>query len=136
MKQIKRIILTHFHEDHTGLVNKLTKEYSIPVYASQIAITRLKCEGEYLQQKLTFYQELYKQYGVTDFAVERLTKMENTLRNKEKVMLQSAILQLEEGQQIGGLHVIAVPGHSPDSIGLWDKENGWLFAGISYWLPG
>lgn len=129
MKQIKRIILTHFHEDHTGLVNKLTKEYSIPVYASQIAITRLKCEGDYLQQKLTFYQELYKQYGVTDFAVERLTKMENTLRNKEKVMLQSAILRLEEGQQIGGLHVIAVPGHSPDSIGLVDKENGWLFAG-------
>lgn len=129
IKQIKRIILTHFHEDHTGLVNKLAMDYSIPVYASQVAITRLKCEGDYLQQKLTFYQELYKQYGVSDFAVERLAKMENTLRNKEKVMLHPTIFLLEEGQQIGGLHVMAVPGHSPDSIGLLDKENGWLFAG-------
>ncbi len=129
IKKINRIILTHFHEDHTGLVNKLAKDYSIPVYASQIAITRLKCEGDYLQKKLTFYQELYNQYGVMEYAIERLAKMENTLHNKEKVILLPTIKRLEEGQQIGGLQIIAVPGHSPDSIGFWDKENGWLFAG-------
>ena len=129
INQINRIILTHFHEDHTGLVNKLAMDYSIPVYASQMAITRLKCEGGYLQQKLTFYKELYTQYGVTELAAERLAKMENTLHNKEKVMLHPTIFPLEEGQLIGGLHVLEAPGHSPDSIGLLDQERGWLFAG-------
>lgn len=127
--QITRIILTHFHNDHIGVVNQITKDYPIPVYASEIAIPRLKCEDEYLQQKLAFYYELYEQYGVKDFSRERMAKMENTLHNKESVMLYPPIMKLEDGQEIGGLLVVAAPGHSPDSICLFDEETGWLFAG-------
>lgn len=127
--QITRIILTHFHNDHIGVVNPITKEYPVPVYASEIAIPRLKCEDDYLQQKLTFYYGLYEQYGVPEFAQERMAKMENTLHNKEHVMIYPPILKLEEGQEIAGLRVIAAPGHSPDSICLFDEETGWLFAG-------
>ena len=127
--QITRIILTHFHNDHIGVVNQITNEYRIPVYASEIAIPRLKCEDEYLQQKLAFYYELYEQYGVTEFSSERMAKMENTLRNKEHVMLRPPIMKLDDGQEIGGLRVVAAPGHSPDSICLFDEETGWLFAG-------
>lgn len=127
--QINRIILTHFHNDHIGVVNRITKEHRIPVYASEIAVPRLKCEDDYLQQKLTFYYDLYSQYGVSEFSKARMAKMENTLRNKEQVMLHSEIRVIEEGQIIDGLRVIATPGHSPDSICLLDEETGWLFAG-------
>lgn len=127
--QINRIIITHFHNDHIGVVNRITKEHRIPVYASEIAVPRLKCEEDYLQQKLTFYYDLYSQYGVSEFSKARMAKMENTLRNKEQVMLHSEIRVIEEGQEIGGLRVIATPGHSPDSICLLDEETGWLFAG-------
>lgn len=127
--QITRIILTHFHNDHIGVVNQIANDSPVPVYASEIAIPRLKCEVNYLQQKLAFYYDLYEQYGVTEFARERMTKMENTLHNKEYVMLYPPILKLEDGQEIGGLRVVAAPGHSPDSICLFDEETGWLFAG-------
>ena len=127
--QITRIILTHCHNDHIGVVNQITSEYPIPVYASEMAIPRLKCEDDYLQQKLTFYYGLYEQYGVPEFARERMAKMENTLHNKEHVMISPQILKLEDGQEIGGLRVVSAPGHSPDSICLFDEETGWLFAG-------
>ena len=129
INQITRIILTHFHNDHIGVVNQITNDYPIPVYASEIAIPRLKCEDDYLQQKLSFYYDLYEQYGVPEFARERMAKMENTLHNKEHVMIYPPIMKLEEGQEIGGLRVMAAPGHSPDSICLFDEETGWLFAG-------
>ncbi|MGN7479524.1 MBL fold metallo-hydrolase [Solibacillus silvestris] len=127
--QITRIILTHFHNDHIGVVNQITRGHPIPVYASEIAIPRLKCEDDYLRQKLAFYYELYEQYGVTEFSHERMAKMENTLRNKEQVMLHPTIIPIEEGQQIEGLRAVTAPGHSPDSICLFDEEVGWLFAG-------
>lgn len=129
INQITRIILTHFHNDHIGVVNQITDDYPIPVYASEIAIPRLKCEDDYLQQKLVFYYELYEHYGVTEYSLERMAKMENTIHNKEQVMLNPPITQLEDGQQIGGLRIVAAPGHSPDSICLFDEETGWLFAG-------
>lgn len=129
ISQLTRIILTHFHNDHIGVVNQITNENPIPVYASKISIPRLKCENDYLQQKLAFYSELYEQYGVTEFARERMAKMENTIHNKEHVMLYTPINQLEDSQQIGGLRVVDAPGHSSDSICLFDEETGWLFAG-------
>lgn len=129
INQITRIILTHFHNDHIGVVNQIANEYPVPVYASEIAITRLKCDDDYLQQKLTFYYELYEQYGVPEFARERMAKMENTLHNKEQVMIYPPIIKLEDGQEIGGLRVMAAPGHSPDSICLFDEKTGWLFGG-------
>ena len=129
INQITRIILTHFHNDHIGVVNQITNVYPTPVYASHIAIPRLKCEDDYLQQKLTFYYALYEQYGVPEFAHERMAKMENTLHNKEHVMIYPQVIKLGDGQEIGGLQVIAAPGHSPDSICLFDEEAGWLFAG-------
>ena len=129
LERINRIILTHFHGDHIGMVNTITKQHRVPIYASEMAIPRLKCEEAYLRQKITFYNELYAQYHVTDFSVERMEKMEKTLQNKEQTMIHSEIISLSEGQSIAGLEVVATPGHSPDSICLYDREMGWLLAG-------
>lgn len=126
---INRIVLTHFHSDHIGMVNTLVERYRMPVYASKMAIPRLKCEDAYLQQKLTFYGDVYKQYGVTDLAAGRMARLEKTLQNKEHLMLNMEILPLVEGETIANLQVIAAPGHSPDSICLYDAETGWLLAG-------
>lgn len=127
--QINRIVLTHFHADHIGIVNKLAEQYGMLVYASAIAIPRLKCEESYLRQKVEFYYDLYEQYNVTLFATERMARLEATLQNKERVMLHSEILMIREGEQLAGLDIMATPGHSPDSICLYDRETGWLFAG-------
>lgn len=129
LTQVNRIILTHFHADHIGLVNKIRRLHHIPVYASDIAIPRLKCVDDYLHQKVAFYHDLYRQYGVSDLAKERMAKLEKTLQQKEKIMIVSAIERIGDGEQLAGLHVLAAPGHSPDSICLYDAQTGWLFAG-------
>ncbi|MER2191713.1 MAG: MBL fold metallo-hydrolase [Solibacillus sp.] len=127
--RINRIVLTHFHADHIGMVNTLVEKYGMPVYASDIAIPRLKCEEDYLRQKLDFYYELYAQYNVMKFASERMARLEATLTNKERVMLHTDLLTICDGEQIAGLDVLAAPGHSPDSVCLYDSETNWLFAG-------
>lgn len=127
--KINRIVLTHFHADHIGLVNELVAQYGMPVYASVIAVPRLKCEDRYLRQKLAFYHDLYVQYNVLSFARERMAKLAQTLHNKERIMLHSDIFIVGDGEEIAGLHVIDAPGHSPDSVCLYDAETGWLFAG-------
>lgn len=125
--QINRIVLTHFHADHTGMVNALTANHPIPVYASTLAIPRLKFEESYLQQKISFYDESYEQFGVLQFANERMEKLRKTLKNRKKLRIHTEIFPLKE--EIAGLQILKTPGHSPDSISLYDHETGWLFAG-------
>jgi len=126
-KQINRMVLTHFHADHTGMVNVLTANHHIPVYASRLAIDRLKFDINYLQQKMKFYEETYEQYGVLHFANERMEKLRETLQNRKQLQIRSEIFPLKE--EIAGLQILKTPGHSPDSISLYDDETGWLFAG-------
>lgn len=127
--QINRIVLTHFHADHIGVVDTLVSRYGMPVYASELAIPRLLCEDSYLQQKLVFYEDIYTQYNVRHLATKRLERLAETAQNKERIMLHTDILPLQEAGRIGGLRIITVPGHSPDSLCLHDEETGWLFAG-------
>lgn len=127
--QITRIVLTHFHEDHIGLVSELVARYGMPVYASEHAIQRLYCEEDYLRQKLAFYEKVYADYGVATLAKTRLEKMAHTLQGHEYLGLRMPLLPLTAGMQLAGLHIVATPGHSPDSISLYDAEIGWLFTG-------
>lgn len=127
--QITRIVLTHFHEDHIGLVSELVARYGMPVYASERAIPRLSCDEDYLRQKLAFYEKVYADYGVATVAKTRLQKMAHTLQQHEHLGLRMPIRLLVAGEQIAGLHSIATPGHSPDSISLYDTDTGWLFTG-------
>jgi len=43
---------------------------------------------------------------------------------------------LAEGDTIGPFTVLHLPGHTPGSIGLWDKESGILFSGDTLFDDG
>lgn len=126
---IDQILLTHHHEDHIGLVNYIVQQKQMPVYAHKIALPRLYFTEEYLIQKQTFFTQLYRQYGCEEVAQQRLLKMQQTMKNSEHLKLNTNIMPLEHHDSIDDLQVIAVPGHSPDSIMFYDHQTKWLFTG-------
>lgn len=129
LKQIKSIILTHFHSDHTGLVKWLVKELDIPVHASCLAVPRIAHDEMYLNNKVTIYEELYKQYGILQYAETRMNKLRQTYEKRHELRLDFNLMSLKEGDKVAGLLVLSTPGHSPDSISFYDVETGWLFGG-------
>lgn len=136
LKNISRILLTHFHSDHTGLVKWLSKELDVPIYASSLAIPRILHDETYLQRKVTIYESLYKQYGVLTYAERRMSKLRQTYAKREALQFDANIQALSAGDTVAGLQVMYTPGHSPDSISFYDAETGWLFAGDALFETG
>ncbi|MEK4426714.1 MBL fold metallo-hydrolase [Solibacillus sp. FSL K6-1523] len=126
---IDQILLTHHHEDHIGLVNYIIQQHQIPVYAYTLALPRLYFTEEYQIQKKTFFERLYKQYGCEEVAQQRLLKMQQTMKNSNQLKIKGTITALDHHDMLDDLQVIAVPGHSPDSIMFYDQQAKWLFVG-------
>lgn len=126
---IDTIILTHHHEDHIGIVNEVLAIKEVPIYAYNSAIERLQFDEAYLKNKLLFFEQLYKDYGCYDKARDRLDKLKQTIQNGKHKKINANIIPLYVGDIVNGLEVIHMPGHSPDSILLYDNETKWAFSG-------
>lgn len=104
----ERILLTHFHEDHSGNAGYLSRKWNIPVYAHPSG-------GDILR----------KGYKMSPLGI----LMNGSV---DKVFTKP----LHEGQIIdtgkGTLQPVYTPGHSHDHYAYYVKEKGWLFSGDLY----
>ncbi|MFS0576969.1 MBL fold metallo-hydrolase [Sporosarcina sp. 179-K 3D1 HS] len=129
ISDIDRILLTHHHGDHVGLVSRILEMRQIPVYAHPTAIPRLKMDTDFLQMRYRFFQQLYKKMGCGTAGDARLAKFQETIQKANELALKTDILPIVEGDIVAGLHVLETPGHSPDSISFLDPDRQWLFVG-------
>ena len=129
LTDIDQIILTHHHIDHIGMVNKIIEKKQIPVFAHSTAIERLALTEQYQRTKIEFFEGLYAYYGCEDLLKTRIEKMYKTLQNDEGLRIQTLIQPIQAQDHIGDLFVLETPGHSLDSISLYDQQTGWLFTG-------
>ncbi len=106
--KIEKIVLTHFHEDHSGNAAYLSKKWNVPVYAHPAGGKILK-EG---------------------YRMSPLGILMNGSVDKVRT------LPISEGQLIdtGKLKLLPIytPGHSHDHYAFYIKEKGWLFSGDLY----
>lgn len=107
--EFEQVILTHHHEDHTGLAPWIQSVKEVPIYIHEKGIELCRQKA-----KLPMYRRLF--WGArVPFSPKKLS---NTF--------QSANYSWE---------VIATPGHAPDHIALYNRERGWMFGGDLYVLP-
>ncbi|GAA0438894.1 MBL fold metallo-hydrolase [Lentibacillus halophilus] len=126
---IDKIILTHSHDDHTGIVHHLLSEHDIPVYAHKNAAPRLNREWAYLHHRLAFFDQFYEEMGCRERGREHVALLRQRANEKESQALNTDISPLQEGDVIDGFEVIETPGHWPDHIVLCHRESGDVFAG-------
>ena len=104
------IVNTHMHIDHCLGNNYIIKKYGIhtAAYATEIAF------GENLDQQARFFGLNLKGFNTTVDII------------------------LSDGQLIpvgpNTVEIIAVPGHSPGGISIYDRADGWLLSGDSLFL--
>ncbi|MEO8394118.1 MAG: MBL fold metallo-hydrolase [Chloroflexota bacterium] len=105
---IKRILLTHAHGDHIGALPTLRTQSGAPIIASEIE----------------------KPYAEGTLPVSRpgagLKVPAQTIRG---ITVDRTVKDGDMIDALGGLQVIATPGHSPGHISFWQPERKILIAG-------
>jgi glyoxylase-like metal-dependent hydrolase (beta-lactamase superfamily II) len=105
-KKIEKVLLTHYHEDHSGNASALSDFFNVNVYGHDITADKMGKDF-----KIRFYQ-LYTwgKSGIT--SLSPLPSFIETERYK--------------------LMPIHTPGHSKDHTVYLEENNGWLFSGDLY----
>jgi len=125
MKDIQYIFITHAHDDHVGFLNQLLEKTNAKVILHPEAVERLKAgqnsfEGGCSSVQAWIFCQLMKLFGKgehrfqpVDASERYIVISEGTLPDIEKTLFAK---------------VIALPGHTKDSIGLL-FDNHALFCG-------
>ncbi len=128
LSNLTGIILTHHHRDHIGLVNRITSEYAIPVYAHPLSIPHLKRDPGFLEMRIDFFKKLYEEMDCTENGTRQIEFLKMSLAANQHQALETDITPINN-EQLFHFSIIETPGHAQDQIGLYDKEKNWLFAG-------
>ena len=112
LDELKRVLITHSHPDHTGSVPELKDMVPALQVMAHRADTSRDSQGRYLVSYLNVF-------GATRLPVPFLRRVE-------------ADGFLEEGQTLpirGGLRVIHTPGHTPGSVCFYLESRRVIFCG-------
>lgn len=106
---IEQVLITHHHEDHTGLAHWLQQTKNVPIW--------MHAKGAEICKKgarLPFYRNVF--WGKYEpFEADRVGR---TIETENYTF-----------------EVIDTPGHAEDHVVLYNRENGWLFSGDLYVTP-
>lgn len=105
-KKIEKVLLTHYHEDHSGNASAISKCYNVKIYGH--SITADKMEKSF---KIKPYQ-LYTWGKSGQISVSPLPAVVETGKYK--------------------LRPVHTPGHSKDHTVYLEEDHGWLFSGDLY----
>jgi len=118
LKSIKRVIMTHTHLDHIGCLTGILER--IPwaeLWVHDVEAQALESGDE----RTVYGMEMFKS----------MCMMQYNLKPGDFIMRVDRKLNGEENLELGGINweVMHVPGHSPGSIGLYNRERKILIPG-------
>lgn len=109
-RPIVRIVLTHAHEDHVGSVDGLMKRLpgvQFVVASRELQLLRGDLTLEAVEAGFPFRGSYVESHG-------------------------QVARELEDGDTVESLRVVASPGHTPGHIAFLDERDGTLFAGDAW----
>jgi len=118
---IKQIILTHAHPDHSGSAAALKAKLNVPVLAHVE-------DAKIIQQGIGGRMPFVLTPGIVNWLVFNLL-IKNGDSTIEKLQIDQKLQHNDVLPIAGGIQVIHTPGHSAGHIVLLVKEQGVLIAG-------
>lgn len=132
LDELDEIVLTHHHADHIGLVNRIVKRRSIPVYAHPNAIPRLMRDRDFLLFRADFFETLYREMGCGETGDRYVEQLRINISKNEHLKLNAEVAPIQDRLPIRGLEhwePIFTPGHAPDHLVFYDRQRQALIAG-------
>jgi glyoxylase-like metal-dependent hydrolase (beta-lactamase superfamily II) len=129
VSDIRRIILTHAHEDHCGLARTLrdeAKDSEVLVHGWETGhrISRLEYEE---------HRQLLIRAGVPDEEIRAMRRMYEGLRAYADALDDNQYSELKDEMEIefatGSLRVVHTPGHTPGSCSFLREADRTIIAG-------
>ncbi len=115
MPPLKRILLTHFHPDHSGSCALLARQLGVPVLVHRADLPFVAAL-RWLDQEPGWWLTR------TLLRLLRLFRIGRTAPPPE-------LIPLEEGDRVGRFRVLHTPGHTPGSASFYDEERAILLCG-------
>ncbi|ALX48594.1 MBL fold metallo-hydrolase [Lentibacillus amyloliquefaciens] len=106
---VDKVMITHFHEDHTGGAGYLQKKYDWPVYMNDMTIAECAQKANYPLYRQLFWgrRQPFKANPIGEAFTSRKANWD----------------------------VIQTPGHAKDHLSFLNRETGQLFSGDLYVQP-
>ncbi|GHU30466.1 MBL fold hydrolase [Spirochaetia bacterium] len=117
----KIVLLTHGHFDHVAALPALREHYG-PLLEIAIHVADISYLGP---DSLEVHRETFRHAPEVVSLVEKAWQP-----------LPKATRILDEGQKIGTLRVLHLPGHTPGSVAFYDESSGILFTGDTLFRDG
>ena len=130
VSDLERVIVTHMHTDHVGLVGRIRERADVRVIAHEEA---LKVQGLWAERRETIYEDIKSEivmFGGRDF-LGIFSRFENALRKPrwkldvDETLGDGDLLELEGST----LRAIWTPGHAREHVCLHDAEREILYSG-------
>ena len=130
---VDRIIITHGHIDHFGLVGQIRSAsgHAIPCYVHHDDLWKLS--GDFLKSGMWSEDAdaFYAKIGMPEQTVERMKRRSHFFKNLCDPVDDA--IPMKEGDIFEGsgfdLQVIHTPGHSPGCCCLYERQHNILFSG-------
>ena len=130
VEDLDQIVLTHFHVDHSGLVERIVQRSGAKVYAHPATERLIQKDRDLEAQRKQFFLDLYRAFGLSDedglMAYEQLADYQDYMGHGH------VDGELAEGDRVPGheaWEVIYTPGHSMDHLSLYRAEDGVMILG-------
>jgi glyoxylase-like metal-dependent hydrolase (beta-lactamase superfamily II) len=126
LKQVRRLIVSHAHEDHAGLVARIKQlNPEVTVYVHAWEARQLAAPFDYMVSG-----ERLRPLGVPAEVIASVEERRKAIRKTLLPMPEVEVLQ--EGDELPftafSLRVLHTPGHTPGHICLWQEQQRALFA--------
>lgn len=127
---VDRVLITHPHMDHFGLVSRLVDESGATVLAHADATDRLDDPIEHFEREQAYFDPFLRSMGMPEHAVDTVLELPEPYTNYQQPV--DVTRTLTDGDVLDAgveLSCLSTPGHAPGSLCFHAESEDVLFTG-------